>query len=41
MHKRRPAIVIKADDRGVKVIPLTSKKPHDLAVNTSIFKLSD
>lgn len=41
MHKRRPAIVVKADDRGVKVIPLTSKKPHDLAVNTSIFKLSD
>lgn len=41
MHKRRPAIVVKADDRGVKVIPLTSKKPHDLAVNSSIFKLSD
>lgn len=41
MHKRRPTIVVKADDRGVKVIPLTSKKPHDLAVNSSIFKLSD
>lgn len=41
MHKRRPAIVVKVDDRGVKVIPLTSKKPHDLAVNSSIFQLSD
>lgn len=41
MHKRRPAIVVKVDDRGVKVVPLTSQKPADLAVNTAVFPLSE
>lgn len=27
MHKRRPAIVVSADKRGVKVVPITSQEP--------------
>jgi len=41
MHKRRPAIVVKVDMRGVKVIPLTSKKPSNLSDNNLVFELSD
>ncbi|MBS4433273.1 hypothetical protein E2566_08090 [Pectobacterium punjabense] len=41
MHKRRPAIVVKVDERGVKVIPLTSKKPSNLDDNNLTFELSE
>ncbi|AZK65135.1 type II toxin-antitoxin system PemK/MazF family toxin [Pectobacterium versatile] len=41
MHKRRPAIVVKVDRRGVKVIPLTSQKPSNLLDNNLVFELSD
>lgn len=40
LYKRRPAIVLKATNRGVQVIPLTSKEPDDFKTNGSIIKLS-
>lgn len=39
MHKRRPAIVVSADKRGVKVVPVTSQEPEGFTTNKSIFEL--
>ncbi|MDF7630730.1 type II toxin-antitoxin system PemK/MazF family toxin [Erwiniaceae bacterium L1_55_4] len=39
MHKRRPAIVVSADSRGVKVVPVTSQEPEGSMANKSIFEL--
>lgn len=39
MHKRRPAIVVSADRRGVKVVPITSQEPDGFHANKSIFEL--
>lgn len=39
MHKRRPAIVVSADKRGVKVVPVTSQEPEGFTMNKSIFEL--
>ncbi|ELY4323726.1 type II toxin-antitoxin system PemK/MazF family toxin [Cronobacter turicensis] len=39
MHKRRPAIVVSADKRGVKVVPVTSQEPEGFTKNKSIFEL--
>lgn len=39
MHKRRPAIVVSADRRGVKVVPVTSQQPDGFLANKSIFEL--
>lgn len=41
LHKRRPAIVLKATHRGVQVVPLTSQKPIGNTTDGSIFELSD
>lgn len=39
MHKRRPAIVVRADKRGVTVIPITSQTPSSDLHNKAIFQL--
>lgn len=39
MHKRRPAIVIRADKTGVTVIPITSKVPLNSSFSKAIFQL--
>ncbi|WP_313678801.1 type II toxin-antitoxin system PemK/MazF family toxin [Pantoea vagans] len=39
MHKRRPAIVVSADARGAKVVPITSSQPQGFSVDRSIFEL--
>lgn len=39
MHKRRPALVIKVDRRGVTVVPVTSKEPDAHEYNRAIFEL--
>lgn len=39
MHKRRAAIVVSADKRGVKVVPITSQEPDGFSWNNSIFEL--
>lgn len=39
MHKRRPAVVVKVDSRGVTVVPITSKEPDAHEYNRSIFEL--
>ncbi|HFK9547739.1 TPA: type II toxin-antitoxin system PemK/MazF family toxin [Enterobacter hormaechei] len=39
MHKRRPAIVVSADKRGVKVVPITSQEPDGHLYNRAIFEL--
>lgn len=39
MHKRRPAIVVSADSRGVKVVPITSQEPDSHIYNKAIFQL--
>lgn len=39
MHKRRPAIVVKADGKGVTVAPITSQMPKDFPYNKAIFEL--
>jgi len=41
MHKRRPAIVISADARGVKIVPVTSKVPAAHVYNRAIFELEE
>lgn len=39
MHKRRPAVVVKVDSRGVTVVPITSKEPVAHEYNRAIFEL--
>ncbi|MEQ5185172.1 type II toxin-antitoxin system PemK/MazF family toxin [Providencia rettgeri] len=39
MHKRRPAIVVKADRKGVTVAPITSQMPKNFPHNKAIFEL--
>ncbi|MDR8481454.1 type II toxin-antitoxin system PemK/MazF family toxin [Serratia nevei] len=39
MHKRRPAVVVKVDSRGVTVVPVTSKEPDAHEYNRAIFEL--
>ncbi|HBY5172601.1 TPA: type II toxin-antitoxin system PemK/MazF family toxin [Klebsiella quasipneumoniae subsp. similipneumoniae] len=39
MHKRRPAVVVKVDRRGVTVVPVTSKEPDAHEYNRAIFEL--
>lgn len=39
MHKRRPAIVVSADARTAKVVPITSVEPTGFTVDKSIFEL--
>lgn len=39
MHKRRPAIVVKVDSRGVTVVPITSQEPDAYKFNRAIFEL--
>lgn len=39
MHKRRPAVVVKVDSRGVTVVPITSKEPDAHEYNRAIFEL--
>jgi len=39
MHKRRPAIVVSADARGVRVVPVTSREPSASEHNLAIFEL--
>lgn len=39
MHKRRPAIVVGADARGVRVVPVTSKEPRAHEFNQAIVEL--
>ncbi|KHN53766.1 hypothetical protein OI69_05930 [Pectobacterium fontis] len=41
MHKRRPAIVVSADKHGVKIVPITSKKPDSYPLNKSVFELEE
>ncbi|MEN4582623.1 type II toxin-antitoxin system PemK/MazF family toxin [Pantoea agglomerans] len=41
MHKRRPAIVVSADERGIRVVPVTSKEPRASEHNLAIFELEN
>lgn len=41
MHKRRPAIVVSADARGIRVVPVTSKEPRAFEHNLAIFELEN
>ena len=39
MHKRRPAIVVKVERRGITVVPVTSKAPEAYKFNRALFQL--
>lgn len=41
MHKRRPAIVVSADSRGVRIVPITSKQPSAHEYNRAIVELEE